>query len=554
MPSQEIKRPRSASLDDPTNKPTKPQKQPERTSQISAGEKAAERKRPAPEVESKPPSRGVKRSLPLEDESNQSPRPRKRPDPTVHKNSVSQKQGAKEEAPKTPSQDPQKASQGLKRSFPADDDSKESPRVRKRPGGASRISTVDKEAVLKRQQEREEQARKEAATRGVHDVVKQHYNTVLQRGRDWRKTDSRIKGLRSFNNWVKSVIIHKFSPTDDGNGPPLRVLDLGCGKGGDLGKWQQAPQPVELLVGIDPAEVSIEQARERHAQLGRGASRGGRGGRGGARPQRTFAAEFIAQDAFGQTIANIPIVRHIGFEPGVPGSRRGGGGFDVVSLMFCMHYAFESEAKTRGMLQNVAGSLVKGGRFIGTIPNSDVIRSEVEAFQKRQENIRKHKDSETPPIPSNRESAIIRKADVRSSPIDAEPKGPDINSSTEISDTKGVNDNPSLERGGSKEVNIKPSSETTKTAEINGQPCPTTPLVNAIASKPPIKALPTLGSEAELLPVAEWGNSIYRVRFPGPTPKDGVFRPPFGWKYSYFMEEAVEEIPEYVVPWEAFRA
>jgi mRNA (guanine-N7-)-methyltransferase len=38
------------------------------------------------------------------------------------------------------------------------------------------------------------------------------------------------------------------------------------------------------------------------------------------------------------------------------------------------------------------------------------------------------------------------------------------------------------------------------------------------------------------------------------TPEDGIFRPPFGWKYSYFMEEAVEEVPEYVVPWEAFRA
>ena len=53
---------------------------------------------------------------------------------------------------------------------------------------------------------------------------------------------------------------------------------------------------------------------------------------------------------------------------------------------------------------------------------------------------------------------------------------------------------------------------------------------------------------------AEWGNPIYRVRFPGPTPEDGVFRPAFGWKYSYFLDEAVEEVPEYVVPWEAFRA
>ena len=53
---------------------------------------------------------------------------------------------------------------------------------------------------------------------------------------------------------------------------------------------------------------------------------------------------------------------------------------------------------------------------------------------------------------------------------------------------------------------------------------------------------------------AEWGNDIYRVRFPGATPENGIFRPPFGWRYTYFMREAVEEVPEYVVPWEAFRA
>lgn len=543
MPSQGIKRP--GLPEDPTIESPGAQKQTERTSRIPKGDKAGVKKKPAPEIEPKPASRGVKRTLPIEDESNQSPRPRKRPDSTVNKNPVPPKQSG-QEAPKTPPQDLQKSSHGSKRSFPAKDDSKESPRVRKRPGGASRISTVDKEAVLKRQQEREEQARKEAATRGVHDVVRQHYNAVLQRGRDWRKTDSRIKGLRSFNNWVKSVIIHKFSPTDDGNGPSLRVLDLGCGKGGDLGKWQQAPQPIELLVGIDPAEVSIEQARERHAQLGRGANRGGRGGRGGGRPQRIFAAEFFAQDAFGQSIANIPIIRHIGFDPGAPGSRRGGGGFDVVSLMFCMHYAFESEAKTRGMLQNVAGSLVKGGRFIGTIPNSDVIRAEVEAFQKKQENIRKVQDSEASPTTTTREAAFTKTADVESTPTDAASN--DVKSSNETSDTKGVNAKSSPERVGSKGADISPSG-TTKTAEVNGQPHPTTPLLNAIASTSFTKA-----SETELLPVAEWGNSIYRVRFPGPTPKDGVFRPPFGWKYSYFMEEAVEEIPEYVVPWEAFRA
>lgn len=376
---------------------------------------------------------------------------------------------------------------------------KSPPRQRKRPGGASRIGNAEKEALRQRQHEREqeqiESVKQAAAIRGVHDVVRQYYNAVPERGRDWRKTDSRIKGLRSFNNWIKSTVIQKFSPNEnhtpggtgdtrwadgmDGYGGPnpgILVLDIGCGKGGDLMKWQQAPQSVDLYVGIDPAEVSIHQARERYAQMRGGGGRGGRQGRGG-RPQRIFRAEFFVKDGFGEWLGDIPIVREVGIDGGVgPGgggssSRWGGGGFDVVTMMFCMHYAFESEAKARGMLRNVAGSLKKGGRFIGVIPNSDVITQRVEDFHKK------------------------RKDGVGVSSANGHLNG-------EASDERNVGDE--------------------KDVQANAVP--------------------------------EWGNSIYRVRFPGKTPEDGIFRPPFGWKYSYFMEEAVEEVPEYVVPWEAFRA
>lgn len=417
----------------------------------------------------------------------------------------------------------QATSQGLKRSFPTDDGRNESPRPRKRPGGAARISAVDKEAVLKRQQEREAEARREAESRGVHDVVRQHYNAVPQRGRDWRKTESRIKGLRSFNNWVKSVIIHKFSPTDAGNGPPLRVLDLGCGKGGDLGKWQQAPQPVEVYVGIDPAEVSLDQARERHGEMRHTGSRGGRGGR----PQRMFDAVFIPQDAFGRSIANIPVVRNIGFDPSAPNQRRGGGGFDVVSMMFCMHYAFESEAKTREMLQNVAGSLKKGGRFIGTIPNSDIIRSRVEGFHRAQAEHDRASES------FKSETSVI----VKSSSSD---------STTQRIATKDVSSQQPPINNNSNDAVPRSTALVSSQISVLAQP------QNLPTSKSSTNA--SIIAEGEKHPIAEWGNEIYRVRFHGSTPKDGVFRPPFGWKYSFFLEEAVEEIPEYVVPWEAFRA
>ncbi|KAI9807697.1 MAG: hypothetical protein M1825_005638, partial [Sarcosagium campestre] len=370
----------------------------------------------------------------------------------------------------------------------------------KRPGGASRLTEEEKKSLRIKQEERAQEqiraAQAAAATRGVHDVVRQHYNAVPERGRDWRKTDSHIKGLRSFNNWIKSVIIQKFSPNEDystagsgnarwaegleggglesdGKRKTLLVLDIGCGKGGDLFKWQQSPQPLSLYVGIDAAEVSVQQAQERYKQMTGGGGRGGRDGRAG-RNQRTFQGEFFVKDAFGEWLGDIPLINEVGIDGGVgPGgqgaisARWGGGGFDVVSMMFCMHYAFESEAKARGMLRNVAGSLKKGGRFLGVIPNSDVLSDHVVHFHDQQ------------------------KSKSRSAHEDA--------------------------------ANADEKHESDK-------------------------------EEGEAEEVPEWGNKIYKVRFPGKPPEDGVFRPPFGWKYSYFLEEAVEEVPEYVVPWEAFRA
>lgn len=369
----------------------------------------------------------------------------------------------------------------------------DAPRRQKRPGQRARITDAQREEARQAQRERERAAQQEPPTVDPHraaitDVVRQHYNAVPERGRDWRKTDSRIKGLRSFNNWVKSCIIQKFSPDEDHtpgalargirSDNQLLVLDIGCGKGGDLGKWQNAPQRVQLYVGLDPADVSIDQARDRYRSMVNRGGHGGRGGRGGyrGRPQpRLFDARFHVKDCYGQTISDIDIIREVGFTHNTIAEHRG---FDVVSMMFCMHYAFESEAKARQMLKNVAGALKKGGRFIGCIPNSDVIGSKVEKFNKE--------------LQAKREKQAQEKA--------ANP----------------------------------PSDPNTAPAAEDGE-------------------VPEEGEVADS-ETAEWGNEIYRVRFPGPTPADGVFRPPFGWKYNFFLHEAVEEVPEYVVPWETFRA
>jgi len=388
--------------------------------------------------------------------------------------------------------------------------SNDAPRKPKRPGQRARITEAEREAIRKRAIDRERTATEEYERQQqrapINDVVRSHYNAVPERGREWRKTASTIKGLRSYNNWVKSCIIQKFSPDESfeasassaGGFAPrdeLLVLDIGCGKGGDLGKWQQAPQTVGLYVGLDPADVSISQARDRYREMtqrgggGRGRGRGGHG----RPPPRIFDARFHVKDCFGESIGDINIVKEVGFDPN-PLSRKG---FDVVSMMFCMHYAFETEEKARNMLRNVANALKKGGRFIGCIPNSDVLSQRVREFNERQAGKKK------------------------------KPAKPDETTSDAGDAHKAARPE---EDGEVKDGEVKDGEVEEGEAE-DGE-----------------------AEEGEAEATAEWGNDIYRVRFPGPTPADGVFRPPFGWKYNFYLSEAVEEVPEYVVPWLAFRA
>ncbi len=86
--------------------------------------------------------------------------------------------------------------------------------------------------------DREEKRPKRDDTR---DEVVRHYNARPQRDTQARQ-ESPIFHLKALNNWIKSVLIDQFSRRGD------RALDMCCGKGGDLLKWQR--QNVSCLVGI----------------------------------------------------------------------------------------------------------------------------------------------------------------------------------------------------------------------------------------------------------------------------------------------------------------
>ncbi|KAG5645002.1 hypothetical protein DXG03_007279 [Asterophora parasitica] len=192
-----------------------------------------------------------------------------------------------------------------------------------------------------------------------------------------QRLDSPIIGLKNFNNWVKSVLITRFahpvlaaarSRSTNGNHGYRggggrntgsgKVLDMGCGKGGDMTKWAKAR--VKELVGVDIAAVSVNQARSRWESL--------RGPR--------FSATFAALDCYTQPLTRAFPPDVLGMDPSYDyesDTRLSGDPFDVVSMQFCMHYAFETEQKTRCMLENASRYLRRGGVFIGTVPNAEIL-------------------------------------------------------------------------------------------------------------------------------------------------------------------------------------
>ncbi|KAI5124500.1 hypothetical protein M0805_003025 [Coniferiporia weirii] len=221
----------------------------------------------------------------------------------------------------------------------------------------------------------------EAAAKRSRDVglVVQHYNQRPDVGVTQRQ-QSPIIGLKNFNNWVKSVIIARFAHPvlrgDEGvdekrgkggsngkfqfSGAGGKVLDMGCGKGGDLNKWQKAR--VRDYVGVDIAAVSIEQARSRYLSSAAGTH--------SSKVASRYNAFFAALDCYSDPLNKNPDM------PLPPQAAP----FDIVSMQFCMHYAFESERKARVMLENVTRYLRKGGRFIGTIPNDRLLLQRLDAI------------------------------------------------------------------------------------------------------------------------------------------------------------------------------
>ncbi|CAK9857333.1 unnamed protein product [Sphagnum jensenii] len=180
----------------------------------------------------------------------------------------------------------------------------------------------------------------EGEPRNLARKVAEHYSARTNQTREEREA-SPIIYLKKLNNWIKSVLIQRYTKAGDA------VLDLACGKGGDLIKWDKAS--IGYYVGIDIADGSIEDARNRY----NGETDHARGRRG-----HKFRARLLCADCF---------------EVDLGPALKDDAPFDVCSCQFALHYSWSTEERARRALHNVSSLLQPGGYFIGTMPDANVI-------------------------------------------------------------------------------------------------------------------------------------------------------------------------------------
>uniref|UniRef100_A0A8D0H9B2 mRNA cap guanine-N(7) methyltransferase n=1 Tax=Sphenodon punctatus TaxID=8508 RepID=A0A8D0H9B2_SPHPU len=207
----------------------------------------------------------------------------------------------------------------------------------------------------KRKAEPEDHSAKKIHLESSHgEAVAAHYNELQEVGLE-KRSQSRIFFLRNFNNWMKSVLIGEFIDKVRQKKQDIAVLDLGCGKGGDLLKWKKAK--IRKLVCTDIAEVSMQQCQQRFADM-----------RGRCRPnENIFQAEFITADGSKDLLSDKYT------DPEMC--------FDICSCQFVYHYSFETYEQADKMLKNACGRLCPGGYFIGTTPNSYELVKRLEASE-----------------------------------------------------------------------------------------------------------------------------------------------------------------------------
>jgi mRNA (guanine-N7-)-methyltransferase len=174
---------------------------------------------------------------------------------------------------------------------------------------------------------------------------KAHYDAAVDAARAGQDADAhgeaaqrlRRQGpaypLKAFHNRIKQAMIKRLCARGSS------VLDLCCGRGGDIRKWLAAG--VRSVRGLDVSGAAIEEARRRYTSLGDAS--------------KSIKCDFDVVETLSTSVWT---------------AARCNRPFDAVTCFFAIQYFFSGDGALHSLLGTVAANLRDGGVFFGTCPDA----------------------------------------------------------------------------------------------------------------------------------------------------------------------------------------
>jgi len=226
------------------------------------------------------------------------------------------------------------------------------------------------------------------------EIAKKYYERKAP-----REDLSIVKGMLDFHNkYIKNEILLKRSL----RGGNKHLLDLACGKGGDLFKW--IFNGARYVVGIDSAgenitnsddgaykryvESIIEFGQERVPKIAfiiGNSTRNIVNGEAGS----TSEERDMLRSIFGKYESEGSVPKYI--QNVMTGTFRAGA--DVAACMFALHYFFENESSLNGFIKNLSETVKIGGLFIGCCFDGDKVFNLLRTVEKGHSKIGKIDDT-----------------------------------------------------------------------------------------------------------------------------------------------------------------